>query len=221
VLKTTVASFNIRHGRGLDGRVDLNRTAEVIRATGAELVALQELDRFNPRSEQSDQPAELERLTGLVVSFLPTVARDGWEYGIAVASREPLSDLQTVALPRAGTEEPRAAIVASWRGIKVVATHLAWNPEANRVQQGSLVGLLGPLLPDAILIGDLNRTLRGLRPLRALDLTPGRARAGTIHPWWTFRQIDHVFVGRSMALKRARIVATDASDHRPLVVSFR
>ena len=36
-----ILSYNIKHGRGMDGRVDLKRTAEVIRSLSPDLVTLQ------------------------------------------------------------------------------------------------------------------------------------------------------------------------------------
>ena len=81
-----VATYNIRHAEGMDGRVDLARIAHVIGILKADVIALQELDRGWERSGGVDQVVELERLTGLSMSFYPTVVRDdGAEYGIAVA----------------------------------------------------------------------------------------------------------------------------------------
>ena len=61
----TVMSYNIHHGRGLDDVVDLERIAEVIVESGAEIVALQEVDVGVERSGKVDIAAELARLTGL------------------------------------------------------------------------------------------------------------------------------------------------------------
>ena len=51
-----VLSYNIHHGEGLDGRIDLERIASVIRASEADLVALQEVDQSTERSGGVDQP---------------------------------------------------------------------------------------------------------------------------------------------------------------------
>ena len=56
-MQLRVASFNIHHGVGLDGKLDLDRIAEVVRSTGAEVVGLQEVDRhLSVRSGWIDQP---------------------------------------------------------------------------------------------------------------------------------------------------------------------
>ena len=217
----TVATFNIRHGRGLDGRVDLERIADVIARTGADLIALQELDRFNPRSGEVDQPAELERLTGLSVRFCATVVRDGWEYGTALVSRaHEITVLSVEDLPHLG-QEPRRILVARWGGVDVLATHLAHEPSANEVHVNALARLSRRERNELIVLGDLNRGPRRLAPLRSVGLRPAVLRRATLHPWWRLRQIDHVLVGDAISIERIRTVPTDASDHRPLVVDIR
>ena len=46
-----LATFNILHGRGMgDGVVDLDRLAAAVRSLDADILALQEVDRDQPRS---------------------------------------------------------------------------------------------------------------------------------------------------------------------------
>jgi endonuclease/exonuclease/phosphatase family metal-dependent hydrolase len=66
----TVTSFNIHHGQGTDGCLDLARIARVIRASGAGVAGLQEVDRhFAKRSDWADQAAELAGLLGCHVAY--------------------------------------------------------------------------------------------------------------------------------------------------------
>ncbi|HEV3485926.1 MAG TPA: hypothetical protein VG106_11000, partial [Vicinamibacterales bacterium] len=83
-----LATFNVHHCRGLDGVVDVARTAATINEIGADLVALQELDRNVRRSDRVDQPNELARLTDMRISFFPTAAVGSGDFGIAIAARE-------------------------------------------------------------------------------------------------------------------------------------
>ena len=48
-----IVTYNIQFGRGRDGKVDLNRIVETTR--GADVIALQEVDRYWPRSGDVDQ----------------------------------------------------------------------------------------------------------------------------------------------------------------------
>lgn len=64
-----VLSYNLHHGEGTDGRVDLERIARVIRDSRADLVALQEIDLNTTRTGRVNQAAEYVRLTGLHGKF--------------------------------------------------------------------------------------------------------------------------------------------------------
>lgn len=57
-----LASYNIQFGRGRDGRTDLARIAGEL--AGADIIALQEVERGWSRSGHADQPARLAELLG-------------------------------------------------------------------------------------------------------------------------------------------------------------
>lgn len=214
----TLATFNIRHGKGLDGEVDLRRTASAIKETGASLVALQELDRHKERSGGVDQPRELARLTGMQVSFWPTLRRDEWEYGIGIACEQPV-EASYVELPRLGREEPRGAVVGRLRGTELsfVATHLSVRRGPRKVQTGTVAELAAELEPPVAILGDLNQGRVGLRPLTKAGFDPGRRIEHTLTTRSTRWQIDFVLVGPPARLVSTHTVTTDASDHVPLV----
>ena len=54
-----VLTYNIHHGEGVDGRLELTRLAGIISASAADVVALQEVDRKATRTQGIDQAAEL------------------------------------------------------------------------------------------------------------------------------------------------------------------
>jgi endonuclease/exonuclease/phosphatase family metal-dependent hydrolase len=157
-------SYNIHHGQGNDERFDLERLAGVIRSTGADLVALQEVDVKTGRASGVDQAAELGRLTGMHVVFGEAMPYDGGSYGEAVLSRWPVLEQRVLPLPASGDHEPRAAVEivvrvpGSERDLRFVGTHLDHTrDEADRLAQ--VAELLRQLAPGAIptlLVGDLN-----------------------------------------------------------------
>ena len=65
-----LVSYNIQYGKGKDGRFDLARICAAL--DGADIIALQEVERHWPRSGMADQPAEIARLLG---------HRHHWVYG--------------------------------------------------------------------------------------------------------------------------------------------
>ena len=214
----TLATFNIRHGRGLDDEVDLARTARAILETGADLIALQELDRGRPRSGDVDQPAELAHLTGLHVSFHATVRGKRGEYGIALASQEPL-ETTFHRLEQAGDEEPRGLLTGRLEppGISFIATHLSTVARARRVQIGSLLDHAHDLEPPVVVMGDLNQGRLGLRRLTRAGFDAGRRIEHTLTTRSLRWQIDFVLAGPPARLASTHTITTDASDHVPLV----
>jgi endonuclease/exonuclease/phosphatase family metal-dependent hydrolase len=112
-----VATFNILHGRSTDdGAVDLGRLREAIQALDPDVLALQEVDRDQPRSHladltevAADAMQAREHRFSAAVSGTPGatwVAATGREqpgtaaYGIALLSRYPVTSWETVRLPR-------------------------------------------------------------------------------------------------------------------------
>lgn len=218
-----IATFNIRHGLGRDGVLSIERTAAVIQASGAEVVGLQELDRFWSRSGSVDQAAELARLTGMRVSFYPTFARGESEYGLALATTGEVA-AGFHRLPRRAGEEPRGVISARLDGLSVLVTHLTQDDAARRVQIEAILDLAESLTPPVVVMGDFNETRRGLRAFEATGFSAGPRRTPTFpRPGLAWaRQIDFVFAGRGASVNRSWTLNTAASDHLPLVaeVSF-
>ncbi|TGR63713.1 EEP domain-containing protein, partial [Mesorhizobium sp. M2D.F.Ca.ET.223.01.1.1] len=52
-----IVTYNIQYGIGLDGRYDVGRIADAVR--GADVIALQEVTRNNPRNGGRDMVAEI------------------------------------------------------------------------------------------------------------------------------------------------------------------
>jgi endonuclease/exonuclease/phosphatase family metal-dependent hydrolase len=216
--RTRVATFNVHHCEGLDGRVDIARIAGVMAETGAELIAIQELDRHLPRSGSVDQPVELAAVSGMNVVFHPTLTRRRGDYGIAIATREAL-DVSFEPLPRIGDEEPRGLLRTVWRGVTIIATHLSRDAAAKAAQIEALADAIPGLPAPALLLGDLNAEARLLGPLEAAGLERCDG-APTMPAKRPRRQIDHVLGGPGVTVHRCWTIRTEASDHRPLVAEI-
>lgn len=218
MVELRVATFNVHHCEGLDGRVDVERIAEVIRSTGAALIALQELDRGLARSGEVDQPAELARLLDMEAAFFPSLQRDGGDYGLALLATPSVSSPAYVPLPRLGTEEPRGAVSALWEGLDVVSTHLSTMASSRRIQTSALGAIAAGSEGACLVLGDLNQAGRSLGALTSRGFT-GAFGHRTLPRARLRRQIDHILV-RGAHLERSWTVPTDASDHLPLVADL-
>jgi endonuclease/exonuclease/phosphatase family metal-dependent hydrolase len=252
-----LATFNILHGRTVsDGVVDLDRLRAAVKDIDADVLALQEVDCDQPRSQMADLTAVAAEAMGaashrFVAALSGTpgatwIAATGAEqpgtaaYGVALLSRYPARNWQTIRLPRIPTrfpmylpapgkvmvvrEEPRAVVVAQLEtpcGILTVAnTHLSFVPGWNRVQLRHLRRDLAAMPGPRILMGDLNMTppvptrVTGFRALAGACTFPADAPA---------QQLDHVLVDGGPASAGLRVTGSSApempiSDHRPLII---
>ena len=93
--------WNIRHGRGTDDEVDLQRIAEVIRALDADVIALQEVDDRTERTGGVDQVAVLADALRYEGFHGPHRPYQGGFYGNALLTRLPVLSQQTHEIPSA------------------------------------------------------------------------------------------------------------------------
>ncbi|QDT14762.1 hypothetical protein CA12_08410 [Alienimonas californiensis] len=228
-----VLTYNIHHGEGADGRIDLERIAGVILATEADVVLLQEVDVKTQRADGVDQAKELARLTRMHSAFGANLPYSGGQYGNAILSRHPILRSENHALP-AGGSEPRGVLVAQVNvpgcGVcRVLSTHWDHRSAENRLASANaLRTLVEEWTEPAILGGDLNAT-RDAEPLKTFtkSWTLLGDEAPTSPAADPTRQIDFIAYCSSCSsrpitlTKSGAIEEKVASDHRPFVAVFR
>jgi endonuclease/exonuclease/phosphatase family metal-dependent hydrolase len=210
-----VATFNLHHCEGRDGVIDLERIARVIVKTEASLVALQELDQGMARSGGVDQPKVLQDLTGMTVSFFPTLRRGKGLFGVGLAAAEPVQ-AQLQELPREPHDEPRGVIVARWNDICVLATHLSREAGPRLGQTRALALTAAAETGPTLVMGDLNQTLPTLKPLLDAGFSCPAKPEPTFGRLWRKRQIDFVLARGGLRVARWWALKSDASDHLAL-----
>ena len=156
-----VMSYNIHHGEGMDGNIDIERIAKVISKENPDLVALQEVDKFCTRSGARDMAAELGKLLGMEHIFGKAMNFQGGEYGLAVLSKLPIMETRLHLLPKG--DEPRCALEVKIKTgsypkqVSFISIHNSWTSENVRIKQiQELLKLLGELDHPVILAGDFN-----------------------------------------------------------------
>lgn len=149
-----LVSYNIQYGFGGDGRYDLARAARVV--AGADIIALQEVERHWRRTNHDDQPEILSRLLpdyhwvyGPAFDMDASEIRDGRivnrrrQFGTMVLSKLPIVWSRLHALPMRRTVRPlntrNAALECMIRTpagpVRVFSLHLAHIAAEERLEQ--------------------------------------------------------------------------------------
>ncbi len=227
-----VVSYNIKHGRGNDDVVDLERTAKVLEALTPDIVGLQEVDDMATRSGGVPEAAHLGRRLGLHDAFGRFMDFQGGAYGLAILTRYPIRTTQSVRLPDGN--EPRVALAVEVDGptgpLTIVNVHFDWvRDDGFRFAQAAVVAkFLDTLKTPYILLGDFNdvpesRTL-ALFKARATEAVKPAADRFTFSSTQPEREIDFIFYAPSTAFsaREVRVITEPvASDHRPVLAVLR
>jgi endonuclease/exonuclease/phosphatase family metal-dependent hydrolase len=244
-----LVTFNTHHAVGEDDRHDLPRLAKLLASAEADVICLQEVDRyFGNRSENVDQPLLLSRALDMQLAWGPAIDEPGAgaerprQYGNALLSRLPILISDVHRLP--GRGEPRSAlrtmIELDGGTLWVTNTHLSTGNPTRRAEQVAALGTLHTDSMEAgVLVGDFNTrpdapelaALRG-RFADSWELAQNRddqagwrfwqREEGRTHPAHApHRRIDQVWVSSGVTVTSARVLdAGGASDHLPLVVDL-
>jgi len=231
-----VMAWNIHHGQGGEGRLDLARIAGVIKQSAADIVLLQEVDDRTRRSGQVSQVEELAHLTGLKGVFGKAMDFQGGGYGNAVLVRWEPIDTRVIPLPGGG--EPRCALEVTIEPpglgarISVVSTHLDVSSAAVRATHARQLAEDFLARPHLVMVGgDFNAT-RSEDAITAFAdpwVIPEKhgTNPGTFPATDPSREIDFILLKPAssqpafLVLSSRVIEEKVASDHRPIFMELQ
>ena len=240
-----VLVYNVHAGKDAGGKDNLQRVADVVREVNADVVLFQEVDKGTRRSGGIDQPAEYAKRTGYHVAFGRSLNYDGGEYGIAVLSRWPIRRDSAIHLPveppqerSGGSYEPRIAmstlVSAPFGDLAVLNTHIdASGDDRWRLQEiRTIIQLAQSAVRSGatrvLFGGDFNSTPESAVQvqLRANGFRDSWQTCGTgdgfSYPADSSRKrIDYLFIIAGVECTEARVINTEASDHRPVLFTLR
>ena len=208
------------------------QVAELIKAGGASLVALNELDTCNRRHDVYQLKELADALGGWNYHFASAFPFAGGAYGNGIVSREPILAYHSIALPRFDGSEPRSCAVVETERCVFASVHLDYTGQTARISQARMLndwfsehysGYGKPVL----LCGDMNSTPDSeviAEFLKCWDMLSGTE---STYPSDNPRKcIDYIFALKSAkpAKRLSAKVCTeagDASDHLPVFVKLK
>ena len=217
------ATYNIHYGYDSDWHLSLEAQAQAIEASGADVVALQEVDTGRPTSYMVDNALWLSRRLGMEVVYLPCVEHLS---GIALLSRYPVLASEGILLP---SELEQTGII--WaeldlgdRPVNAFAIWMGLEPDERARQLDAALPFVDAHPGPAVWGGDFNSTPES--PVYARI-----AGAGFVDPFPTLglgsqptspaisplKRIDFVWL-RGLEPVDAQVPGSTASDHRMVIV---
>ncbi|MCU7494110.1 MAG: hypothetical protein HF314_07450 [Ignavibacteria bacterium] len=233
-----VMTYNIHHGQGTDGKIDIERIGNLVKDNKAGLVALQEVDRGVLRSNKIDIMQLLKSQTGMYTAFGKNLDFQGGEYGNGILSKFPVDTISNYhyKMLREGEQRGLLQTIVEVNGEKMVflATHTGdKNTEAEK-------------LVNAEEMKTILKSYRGMPVILCGDFND-RPEKSTMHDSlttyfvdvWQYlhkdegysfpsdkpdRRIDYIYLSKD-ALKKLKpvsitVLKSEASDHLPLIAEF-
>ncbi len=229
-----VATYNIHRSRGMDGRTNPARVAEVIRAIDADVIALQEVLGAGPHTQGHAE--EIGALVGMGWVMAPTRHLRGSLFGNVVLSRHPITHHAQYDLSWK-TCEPRCCqrvdIAFGHDTLHLYNVHLGTAFLERRHQAGRLTAILHDRRVGVpkIVLGDFNEWMKGLATsvlnerLQSIDLRKHLKRRRTYPGVFPVLHLDHIYHEGNVEVEKVELprtrLALMASDHLPLVADLR
>ncbi len=223
--RVKIMSYNVHNAIGLDHISNTRRIADVINRSGADIVALQELDSATVRSGGRYILGEIAEETLMRPVFAGAIDFQGGRYGVGILCRERPLSVRRIPLP--GSEEPRVLLLVEFERYLFACTHLSLT-EKDRLKSVEILeretaGFSKPVF----LAGDLNDVpgseMHGELMKSFTALTRGKSM--TFPADNPDRTLDYIMMrsgDNSVAAIGSGVVEeTVASDHRPVIATVQ
>lgn len=223
----TIATYNLRHGAGMDNIIDFDRQIGVISRINPDVIALQEVDRFTARCGKVDEIEILAKGLSPLSNyhFSKSIDYDGGDYGNAILSIEKPCATSVVNMPE--KYEPRSIAVCEFEDFVFCSTHLTLHEEYRMRSLELFREIVASTSKPVIFAGDWNANpssefIKAMHEdflfLSNTDLPTFRADGPT-------KCIDYIAVDAAHA-SSIKVISAEvipeamASDHQPVVVKI-
>jgi endonuclease/exonuclease/phosphatase family metal-dependent hydrolase len=229
-----VVTYNVHRCRGLDGRTNPGRVAEVIRRIEADVVALQEVVGAGPHG--AGHAEELGALLGMGWVMAAVRHLRGSQFGNVVLSRFPIHQHTQYDLSWK-TCEPRGCqrvdIDIDGDTLHLYNVHLGTAFLERRYQATRLSAIVHDrrVGTPKVVLGDFNEWMRGLATqmlserLKSIDLRAHLRRRRTYPGVFPVLHLDHIYYDGQVEVEKVELPRTRlsllASDHLPLVAELK
>lgn len=225
-MQLKVASYNIRKAVGLDWQRRPARVLDVLNEIGADIVALQEVDRrFGSRVTALDPELIGKHTDYQPINFSHRPQSLGYHGNVILVRKAmQVTGARPMVLPHL---EPRGAAVADvmldGKALRIVGMHLGLTKKWRQLQTETIVSELRALEANmpTVLMGDLNEPDLKSGVLRAFEQRHTIAACGpSFHASMPVFTLDRIIVTENIVIDETGVhsseLAKRASDHLPI-----
>lgn len=222
-IKLRLMTYNIRRGKGKDGKLNLNNTAEVIKNSNANIISLQEVERHSIRTGFQDQIKILSGKLGMNYAYGKSINILNGEYGNGLISIYPIEEYKVFDLPSVSERRTVLRSVLNIDGYRLAVynTHLGLNEVERKEQVDFILQMTGEETIDYILMGDMNTKFDKLILIAdsMKDCAKGseKLQQSTFDEKGLQERIDYIFVSPNIEVTNYDVLASEASDHYPVI----
>ncbi|ASS75044.1 hypothetical protein CIG75_08670 [Tumebacillus algifaecis] len=218
VISLKAVTYNIQIGKNSHGDLNLEGTIAELKALEADLIGLQEVERYSPRSGLSDQAKAIGEALDMEYRYAAALKIGPFEYGNLLLSRYPIEAVKRIPLP--SDKENRVALLATLnvhgRDVRVMVTHLGLNREERIAHVNLLERELQQVELPLIVIGDFNTEPDGEELVPWTQHLSHVSKVPLVTLPGAGKQIDSILVSKEFSIGNVFTVQSEASDHYPL-----
>ena len=243
-MKINILSFNMCHGQGLDGIIDLDRQAQLLRKYNPDIIFLQEIDMYTLRANKENQLQILCDKLNMKNSFMGVNIRhkDGY-YGSGVISNYPIIFSTNYLMHSINIDYEKRGIAHSkiqlpnGKKINAFSIHLSTIKEERIIAIKDLLKVYTELSKDeeVIVAGDFNIGIdkigkhkyvqnREDEELEYKMLQENLMKLPNNDITWYSKEdkacIDTMFYSKGLKLLEHKTIQNDASDHALLYAQY-
>ena len=233
-----IVTYNVHKCVGMDRRVRPDRIAAVLRETGGDIIALQEVLSIDGHGHELHQARFIAEELGMDYRIGENRRLRGGAYGNVVLSRRPMVETKNYDITWRGRERRGCLRVDlpldERRKLHLFNIHLGTAFLERRFQGRKLLSdeILnnGALEGPRVVLGDFNEWTHGLcsrllsTHFKSADVRYHLRSARTYPGILPLVHLDHIYYDDSLELKSLTLhrsrTALMASDHLPLVADF-
>ena len=237
-------TFNMCHGEGLDGSIDVRRQATFLKKFKPDIIFLQEIDLYTKRAYNKNQIYTFSKYTGLPYRAMGTnIKYKSGFYGDGILSRFPIEYSANYLSPTTSPEHEQRGFLCIKVAIGTIklnlfSVHLSVFEEERILSSKALLRIVSNINNKAegiIIAGDFNVGISKIGnhkySFEQKDfyeefeiLKKKFHHINNSAPTWFSKEgsgcIDSCFYSNSLKLSKFETIPTKISDHYPIYMEF-